>query len=94
MPETPGDAGPPTGPGEGQAPRRLWFARKDTGLGFGPVVWQGRAATYLYLLLVLVAVVTYSQLSLTAFVIVFYTVVYLSLVVLTSDLLKDWPPGR
>jgi len=58
------------------------------------VVWQGRAATYLYLLLVLVAVVTYSQLSLTAFVIVFYTVVYFSLVVLTSDLLKDWPPGR
>jgi hypothetical protein len=92
VPEAPDGAGGPPGPADGE-PRRLWFARKDTGLGFGPVLWQGRAATYLYVLLVLVAVVTYSRLALTAFVIVFYTVVYGCVVIVKSDLLKEWPPG-
>jgi hypothetical protein len=88
VPAAPGEVGP------GEEPRRLWFARKTTGLGFGPVEWRGRAVTYLYVLLVVAAVFTYSRLALTALVVVFYTVVYGCLVILKSDVLKDWPPGR
>jgi len=40
-----------------------------------------------------VAVITYSQLSLTALVVGFYSVAYGLVVVVKSDLLKDWPPG-
>ena len=71
---------------------QLWFGKTAGRLGYGPLTWQGRAATVLYVFLVLVAVVTYSQLVLTALVVVFYTVVFAFLVALKSDLLKNWPP--
>ena len=73
---------------------RLWFGRKDSRLGFGPLTWEGRAAVGLYLFLVLVAVVVYAALGLTLLVIAFYTVVFVLLVAVKSDLLKGWPPGR
>jgi hypothetical protein len=74
----------------------LWFGKKESWLGFGPLTWQGRAATYLYVLLLLVAVVTYSQLFLTVFVVAFYTVVYVFVVVAKSDVMHDRqpPPGE
>jgi hypothetical protein len=73
---------------------RLWFGRTDSWLGFGPLTWQGRSATVLYVFLVVVAVFTYSQLALTAVVVVFYTVAYVLLVVVRSNLLQDHrPPG-
>jgi len=71
----------------------LWFGRREGGLKFAPLTWQGRAATFLYCLLVIVAVFTYSQLALTAFVVVFYTVAFGLLVVYKSDLMENWPPG-
>jgi hypothetical protein len=69
--------------------RELWFGKKEGGLGFGPLTWQGRVATALYVFLLLVAVITYSQLFLTVFVIIFYTAVYVALVAMKSDLMKD-----
>lgn len=73
---------------------QLWFAKKEGGLGFTPLTWQGRAATFLYLFLVVVAIITYSQLTLTAFVVVFYTVVFGFVVMVKSDVMKDrQPPG-
>ncbi len=75
-----------------EAPR--WFGKKQGGLGFGPLTWQGRAATFLYVFLLVVAAFTYSQLGLTVFVVLFYTVVYGFIVAFKSDLMKDhWPPG-
>jgi hypothetical protein len=71
----------------------LWFGKKEGGLGFGPLTWQGRAAIFMYCFLVLVAIVTYSQLILTAFVVIFYTVAFCLLVAYKSDLMKNWPPG-
>jgi hypothetical protein len=68
---------------------QLWFGKKEGGLGFGPVSREGRVATVLYVLLVVVAVFTYSQLALTAFVIAFYTVVFGSIVIVKSDIMKD-----
>jgi len=68
---------------------QLWFAKKEGGLGFGPITRQGRAVTALYVFLVLVAVFTYSQLTLTAFVVIFYTVAFGLLVIAKSDLVKD-----
>ena len=47
----------------------------------------------LYLFLVLVAVVLYSNLGVTLLVVVFYTVVAASVVFATSDLRDRWPPG-
>lgn len=74
---------------------QLWFGKKEGGLGIGPLTWQGRAVTVLYVFLVLLAVITYSQLSLTAFVVIFYTVVFGLVVAVKSDLMKDhWPPGQ
>ncbi len=74
-----------------------WFGKKEGGLGFGPLTWQGRAATVLYLFLLVVAVITYSQLGLTVFVVLFYTMVYVFLVVAKSDIMQDRrppdPPG-
>lgn len=73
--------------------RVLWFGRKTTGIGFAPLTWQGRAAIFLYFFLLAVAIFTYSQLTLTVFVVVFYTLVFGFVVVTKSDLMKDWPPG-
>ena len=76
-----------------EQPTGLWFGRRGEHDRFGPLTWQGRAATALYVFLLLVAVITYSQLSLTALVVGFYSVAYGLVVVVKSDLLKDWPPG-
>jgi hypothetical protein len=73
---------PPTEP-------QVWFGKKEGRLGFGPVSRQGRVITVLYVLLVVVAVFTYSQLALTAFVVAFYTVAFGSIVIVKSDLMKD-----
>jgi hypothetical protein len=61
-------------------------------VGFHPVSWQGRSAVFLYFFLVLVAVITYSQLILTVFVIGFYTIVFALVVAVKSDLMDGWPP--
>jgi hypothetical protein len=68
---------------------QVWFGKKEGGLGFGPVSRQGRVVTVLYVLLVVVAVFTYSQLALTAFVVAFYTVAFVSIVIVKSELMKD-----
>ncbi len=95
------EAGPPAAPdepgdhratGDDGAPP-LWFAKKDQGFPIAALTWQGRAATFLYCLLVVLAVFTYSRLTLTVFVIAFYTVVFVLLVAYKSDLLENWPPG-
>lgn len=70
-----------------------WFGRKENGRGFAILTWQGRAATFLYCLLVVLAVFTYSRLTLTVFVIAFYTVAFVLLVAYKSDLMENWPPG-
>ena len=71
-----------------------WFGRKENGRGFAILTWQGRAATFLYAFLVVVAVLIYSTLGLLVVVVLFYTVVYVFVVALKSDFLQDWPPGR
>jgi hypothetical protein len=73
--------------------RTLWFGKKEGGLRFAPLTWQGRAASILYVFLIVVAIFTYSQLTLTAFVMAFYTVVFGLIVVYKSDLMDNWPPG-
>jgi hypothetical protein len=69
--------------------RQLWFGKKEGGLGFGPLTREGRVVTVAYVLLVVVAIFTYSQLALTAFVIAFYTVAFGCIVIAKSDLMKD-----
>jgi len=66
-----------------------WFGKKEGGLGFGPITRQGRVVTVAYVLLVVVAIFTYSQLALTAFVVAFYTVAFGSIIIVKSDLMKD-----
>lgn len=80
--------------GSGTEPEKphLWFGKREGGLRIAPLTWQGRAATVLYLFLVAVALITYSQLTLTALVVVFYTVGFGLLVAYKSDLLENWPP--
>ncbi len=85
------EAGPPDEPGDRGAPP-LWFAKKDRGFPIAALTWQGRAATFLYCLLVVLAVFTYSRLTLTVFVVAFYTVAFVLLVAYKSDLLEHWPP--
>ena len=74
-------------------PDSPWFGKTAGRLGFGPLNWQGRAATFLYIFLVVVAIFIYSQLGVTIFVIGFYTVVFALVIAIKSDLLKGWPPG-
>jgi hypothetical protein len=69
--------------------RQLWFGKKEGGLGFGPLTREGRVVTVAYVLLVVVAIFTYSQLTLTAFVIGFYTVAFGSIIIAKSDIMKD-----
>jgi len=77
----------------------LWFVRKEGGLGFAPVAWPGRAVLYLYALLVVVAVVTYaatSAIGVMVMVVLFYTAVFLGVLVVKSDLFSGRfpPPDR
>jgi hypothetical protein len=80
-------------PEEEEGSDRPWFGKSTNRLGFGPLNWQGRAATFLYVFLVIVAIFLYSQLGLTIFVIAFYTVAFGLVVAMKSDLMKGWPPG-
>jgi hypothetical protein len=75
--------------GEPTPESQLWFGKKKGGLGFGPTTRQGRVVTVLYVLLLVVAVFTYSQLLLTVFVVLFYTVVFGLVVVAKSNLMTD-----
>ncbi len=85
--------GPEPGVPEAREPQSpLWFEKTSRGVGFHPVTWQGRSAIFLYFFLVLVALITYSQLLLTVFVIGFYTIVFTLVVAVKSDLVKEWPP--
>jgi hypothetical protein len=68
---------------------QLWFGKKESWLGFGPITRQGRIVAYLYVLLVVVAVFTYSQIELTAIVVAFYTIAFGLVVVAKSDIMKD-----
>jgi hypothetical protein len=68
---------------------RLWFGKKESRLGFGPITREGRIVTALYVLLTIVAVFTYSELTLTIFVVLFYTVVFGLVVVAKSDIMKE-----
>ena len=72
-----------------QEPTQLWFGKKENWLGFGPIRREGRAISYLYVLLVVVAIFTYSNMALTALVAVFYTVVFGLVVIAKSDLMRD-----
>ena len=74
--------------------RTRWFGKKEGVLGFGPLTWQGRAATFLYVFLVLVAVVLYRSLALVALVVAVYTIAFVLLVAFKSDLMEHWPPGQ
>ena len=78
----------------GEQERTRWFGKSEGGIGFGPLTWQGRAATFLYVFLVIVAVIIYSALSLTFLVIGLYTVAFVLLVAFTSDLMDHWPPDQ
>ena len=68
---------------------QLWFGRKEGGLGFGPITRQGRVVTIFYILLVALAIFTYSQFALTVLVAIFYTVVFFFVVLAKSDIMKD-----
>jgi hypothetical protein len=68
---------------------QLWFGKTKGGLGFGPTTRQGRVVTVLYVLLLVVAVFTYSQLTLTVFVVLFYTVVFGLVVVAKSNIMTN-----
>jgi hypothetical protein len=73
---------------EAEREPQLWFGKKEGRLGFGPITKEGRIAVALYVLLLLVAVLTYSQLALTVFVGLFYTLVFGFVVVFKSDIMK------
>jgi len=74
--------------------RSVWFARRETGIGFGPVVWQGRAVLAGWALLVVVALITYSTLSITFFVVVFYTAIAAGIMIVKSDLRDEFGSSR
>ena len=67
----------------------LWFGRRTDDTGLRPLTWQGRAITFLYAFLVIVAVLLYSQLSLIIVVVGLYTVVFGLVVAAKSDLISE-----
>ena len=78
---------------EQPSPRR-WFGPSDEG-AFRPLTWQGKTALALYVVLVVFALVLYSDVTLIITVIVIYTVALVFLIAYTSDVLKDrFPPGE
>ena len=70
-----------------QQERDLWFAKKEGG-GIAFLTWQAKFATALYVVLILFAIVLYSQISLIALVVVFYTIVYGCLLIFKSDIVS------
>jgi hypothetical protein len=69
--------------------REVWFGKTKGWIGFGPTTRQGRIVTVLYVLLLVVAVFTYSQLFLTVFVVLFYSLAFGFLVIAKSNLMND-----
>jgi hypothetical protein len=74
---------------EAEQESQRWFGKKENWFGFGPITRQGRIVCYLYVLLVVVAAFTYSQIALTVFVVAFYTIAFGLVIVAKSDILKD-----
>ena len=77
---------------EGAASRR-WFGPNEAG-AFRPLTWQGKLAIALYLVLVVFALVLYSNITLIVTVLVLYTAVLAFVVAYTSDILKDRLPPK
>ena len=73
-----------------QQQRDLWFERSEQGLGVRPASWKGRTTLMAWLLLVVIALLTYSALGITVFVVLFYTAVLVAIVALKSDLLDEY----
>ena len=71
---------------EGAASRR-WFGPNEAG-AFRPLTWQGKLAIALYLVLVVFALVLYSNITLIVTVLLAFVVAY------TSDILKDRLPPK
>jgi|APCry1669190156_1035279.scaffolds.fasta_scaffold10620_3 hypothetical protein len=71
---------------------QLWFEKTDSGIGVRPASFPGRAVTAFWILLCLLALVTYSTMTIMIFVIIFYTVVFGFIVFVKSDL-RPPPPG-
>jgi hypothetical protein len=71
-----------------RAESSLWFARTERGVRI--TSWKGRATLMGWALLVVIALVTYSTLGITVFVVGFYTAVLLGVVAVKSDLLDEY----
>jgi hypothetical protein len=69
--------------------RQHWFGKTNGRLGFGPTTREGRVITALYVLLLVVAVFTYSEIFLTVFVVLFYTLVFGLVIVAKSSIMTD-----
>ena len=75
------------------APSRRWFGPNEDG-AFRPLTWQGKTAIALYVVLVIFALVLYSDVTLIVTVVIIYTAVLGFLIAYTSDLMKDrFPPA-
>ena len=72
---------------------RRWFGPNEAG-AFRALTWQGKTAIALYVVLVVFALVLYSDVTLIVTVLVIYTAALVFLVAYTSDLLKDRFPPR
>jgi len=70
----------------------LWFGKNANG-AFVPLTWQGKFASILYVVLVLLAFLVYSNIGLIIFVILVYTAIMGFLVVFKSDLKDKIGPG-
>jgi len=71
-----------------------WFGRTESGIGVGPRNWKGRAVLMGWVLLTVIAVVTYSTLGITIFVVAFYSAIVIGIVAVKSDLLDEYRSGR
>ena len=70
---------------------QLWFEKTYSGIGVRPASFPGRAVTAFWILLCLLALVTYSTMTIMIFVIIFYTAVFACIVFVKSDLRPDPP---
>jgi hypothetical protein len=70
---------------------QLWFEKTDSGIGVRPASFPGRAVTAFWALLCLLALVTYSTMTIMIFVIIFYTAVFGCIVFVKSDLRPEQP---
>ena len=90
----PGSVGPDDEEAEvASSTSRRWFGPNEAG-AFRPLNWQGKTALALYVVLVVFALVLYSDPTLIVTVVIIYTAVLGFLVAYTSDLMKDrFPPA-